>query len=280
MKKKILVEVISTSKSKNEILLKYFGYSNKWAYNELNKFIIENNINISHLEKKIKYCLNCNKIIKTRNKFCNNSCAATFNNKKRILSDKTKNKISNSLNNRFLKEGIIHEIKNMCVICKNEFIVKRCLNGRLSKSKCCSNKCYLKLRHKNGKIVANERIANGTHNGWSTRNIISYPEQFFMTVLNNNNIKFKHNYPINKKNLGLNNSCNYFLDFFIEDKNIDLEIDGKQHKSRTEHDNFRDKILTENGYIVYRIKWKNINTENGKQYMKNEINKFLKFYNN
>ena len=59
-----------------------------------------------------------------------------------------------------------------------------------------------------------------------------------------------------------------------------MEIDGKQHKSRTEHDNFRDKILTENGYVVYRIKWKNINTENGKNYMKNEIDKFLMFYNN
>ena len=281
MKKKILIEIINTSKSKNEILLKYFGYNNKRAYDELNNFITENNIDTHHLKKKIKYCPNCNNVvIKKGNKFCNSSCAATFNNKKRILSDETKNKIKNSLNNRFFKRGITHEIKRICIICGNEFIIKRCLNGRLSKSKCCSDECCLKLRHKNGKIIANERIVNGTHKGWSTRNIISYPEQFFMTVLNDNNIKFKHNYPINKRSLGLNNSCNYFLDFFIEDKNIDLEIDGKQHKSRTEHDNFRDKILTENGYIIYRIKWKNINTKNGKQYMKNEIDKFLKFYNN
>ena len=101
-----------------------------------------------------------------------------------------------------------------------------------------------------------------------------------MTVLNNNNIEFKHNHPVNKRNLGLNNSCNYFLDFYIKNKNIDLEIDGKQHRSRQEHDDFRDKILIENGYVVYRIKWKNINTDNGKTYMKNEIDKFLEFYKN
>ena len=280
MEKNNLVEIINTCKSKNEILLKYFGYSNKRAYDELNNFIIKNNINVSHLEKKIKCCPNCNNIVtKKGNRFCNSSCAATFNNTNRIVSNETKYKMSQSAKKYSFKKISI-EIKRICVICGNEFIIKRCLNGRLSKSKCCSDECHLKLTSKNSKTVINERIINGTHNGWNTRNVISYPEQFFMQALKNNNIKFKHNYPVDKRNLGLNNACNYFLDFFIEDKSIDLEIDGKQHKSRTEHDNFRDKILTENGYVVYRIKWKNINTENGKNYMKNEIDKFLMFYNN
>jgi very-short-patch-repair endonuclease len=59
-----------------------------------------------------------------------------------------------------------------------------------------------------------------------------------------------------------------------------LEIDGKQHKYRKEHDDERDKLLNEYGYIVYRIKWKNINTEMGKEYIKNEIDKFMEFYDN
>jgi very-short-patch-repair endonuclease len=83
-------------------------------------------------------------------------------------------------------------------------------------------------------------------------------------ILKNNGINYKHNHPINKRDLGLNDACNYFLDFYIEDKKIDLEIDGNQHKFRKEHDKKRDEILTKNGFIVYRIKWKNINTENKK----------------
>ena len=280
MEKKNLIEIINTSKSRNEVLLKYFGYNNKRAYNELNKFIIENNIDALHLNKKIKYCPNCNNVVtKKGNKFCNSSCAATFNNTNRIVSNETKHKMSQSAKNYRSKRMLI-EIKKICILCGNEFINKRYLNGRLSRSKCCSDECHFKLTSKNSKTVVNERIANGTHNGWSTRNIVSYPEQFFIKVLNNNNIKFKHNYPVDKRSLGLTDACNYFLDFFIENKNIDLEIDGKQHKSRKEHDDFRDKILIENGYVIYRIKWKNINTENGKQYIKNEIDKFLEFYNN
>ena len=60
--------------------------------------------------------------------------------------------------------------------------------------------------------------------------------------------------------------------------NIYLEIDGKQHEYRKDHDKIRDKILKDNGFNVYRIKWKSINSEKGKNYIENEINKFLDFY--
>jgi very-short-patch-repair endonuclease len=60
--------------------------------------------------------------------------------------------------------------------------------------------------------------------------------------------------------------------------NIDLEIDGKQHEIRKEHDEKRDFYVSKQ-YKVYRIKWKSINNESGKKYMKNEIGKFLEFYN-
>lgn len=50
----------------------------------------------------------------------------------------------------------------------------------------------------------------------------------------------------------------YFLDFFIEENGIkiDLEIDGKQHEYdyNIEHDKERDYFLTHNNYIVYGIK--------------------------
>lgn len=70
------------------------------------------------------------------------------------------------------------------------------------------------------------------------------------------------------------------MDFYIKNANIDLEIDGSQHKYRKEHDEFRDLSLVNNGFDVYRIKWKNINNEAGKEYIKNEIDKFIKYYKN
>lgn len=162
----------------------------------------------------------------------------------------------------------------ICKHCNNEFLPQIVSNNRVSKTNFCSIDCKNDYQSKQMK----EKAKIGLLKGWNSRNIISYPENFFIDVLNNNNICFEHNYPINKRNLGLDDSTNYFLDFYIKEKNIDLEIDGKQHKYRKEHDKIRDDQLTKNGIIVYRIKWKNINNEKGKEYIRNEINKFLEFY--
>ncbi len=128
------------------------------------------------------------------------------------------------------------------------------------------------------------RVKNGTHKGWQSRNIRSYPEKFFDEVLKNNNLldKCKIEYPICKEKLGIKSKANYFLDFYFEDKKLDLEIDGSQHNytDRKEHDKTRDIYLNKIGIIVYRIKWKSINNEEGKQYIKDEIEKFLIYYNN
>jgi very-short-patch-repair endonuclease len=283
-----LNEILKNSKSKNEVLLKFFGYSNKAAYDKLNEYINVNNIDVSHLKKKEKFCLNCGeKINKSVNKFCNKSCAATFNNKKRQSpTELTKLKTSKSLTGRrknYCSKNDINKVFkpkfSVCVICGKEFEVKR-FKKFYSKTTTCSNECHSKLKSIRGKEVMRESIKNGKHKGWNSRNIISYPEKFFIKVLGLNKIKFKHNFPVLKKSLGLDSAYNYFLDFYIEDKRIDLEIDGKQHLDRIEHDDERDGALIRNGYYVYRIKWKNINTESGKKYIKNEIRMFLEFYKN
>ena len=123
-------------------------------------------------------------------------------------------------------------------------------------------------------------VKEGRHKGWQSRNIISYPEKFWMGVLKNNNIDFSFNHVVNKKtHLGLDDNSNYFLDFLING-NIDLEIDGKQHnyEERVESDRIRDEILTKNNYIVYRVQWNEINSEDGKNLMKQKIDNFLDFY--
>ena len=170
--------------------------------------------------------------------------------------------------------GIITTIKDkkytdsVCVICGKSFYCKH--NKKIT----CSDECYRKLLSKK----VQERIKNGTHKGWMSRKIISYPEKFFMTVLKNNNIEYKHNYTVHKKDLGINEASCYFLDFLLENK-FDLEIDGDQHKFRKDSDHKRDELLTKNGYTVYRIPWNEINSENGKQQMKQKIDDFLDFYN-
>lgn len=284
MNKKDLFEIVKSSKSKNEVLIKYFGYSNGRTYDKLDFLIKKFKINISHWEPPIKKCLFCDDLIDSHKKFCNSSCSAKYNNKGRTQSEETRNKIRESLNKT---QRIVNhnqkpnkEIIKICIICEEIFSAKRFSNGRISQSKCCSIECHHVLVSTNSKALMNKRMAEGTHTGWQTRNIISFPEQFFIKVLDNNEIKFEHNFPINKKDLGLNESYNYFLDFYFADKKFDLEIDGAQHKVRKDHDDRRDENLINNGYIVYRIEWKNINTEKGKIYIKNEIDKFLRFYKN
>ena len=75
----------------------------------------------------------------------------------------------------------------------------------------------------------------------------------------------------------------YFLDFYIvkNDVEIDLEIDGKQHKyeDRLEHDKIRDEYISSKNIIVYRIEWNEIKSENGSLLMKQKIDDFITFYN-
>ena len=118
-------------------------------------------------------------------------------------------------------------------------------------------------------------IKEGRHKGWQSRNIESYAESFWKNVLDNNNIEYKREYMIKKKDLGIDSQYSYFLDFLLPNK-IDLEIDGKQHNFRKEHDKLRDTILEQNGYIVYRINW--INPKR-KEEVNKQIDNFLKWYN-
>jgi very-short-patch-repair endonuclease len=138
----------------------------------------------------------------------------------------------------------------------------------------CSNRCVVSckdLREKNKK-AAIERVKNGTHKGWKSRKgrALSYPEQFFETVLNNNKIQFEHDLPVGR----------WFVDFAMKDKMIALEIDGKQHEypERKIKDIEKDTYLQSQGWTVHRIKWKSINNEKGSLYIKDEINKFLELY--
>lgn len=241
---------------------------------------------------------------------CSSKCAHS-----RIKTPETKNKISLGLNKflasigknrkiskvsknigcnvsknpRYYSSKEINDLK--CVFCGKEI---RCKYTAFAYCYECAEKNNLPnllLWDKNNKTIPSKKkiesgrkiqerlLKENRHKGWQTRSVISYPEQFWIDVLINNKIKFSFNHTVNKKELGLTEISNYFLDFLIGGK-LDLEIDGKQHKykDRLLSDKKRDKILSENGYLVYRIEWNEINSEKGKKLMKEKVDKFLDYY--
>lgn len=233
--------------------------------------------------KKPYYCEICGKLVIKKygsGRFCSSECA-----NRRQHSEKTKEKIRLGLfkynlkkENNLSKEALHKKYFRKCIICGKEFNVQRTNSGNFSKAKTCSEECSLKLRSKNSSESTRNLIIQGRHVGWTTRNIESYAEKFFKKVLENNSIKYEFNKPIRKLDLGTQENGCYFLDFALSNK-IDLEIDGKQHEleDRKEHDRVRDERLMKVGYKVYRIKWKNLPKYN--DYIKDEIDKFLKWYN-
>lgn len=195
-------------------------------------------------------------------RFCSCKCARSRNHSK-----ETKQAISNTLLKRRLTVKFKTDFSTRyCKLCNKQL-------GFSNKSGYCfkcniiqSNKSIEK-RNKISKTIR-EKVKNGTHKGWKSRNIRSYAELFWINVLDNNKIKYN-----SEKHVG-----KYFLDFVID--NIDLEIDGKQHKYEDRHksDLIRDTYLRKQGYFVYRVSWNEINSEEGKQMMKDKIELFLDFY--
>lgn len=274
------LEIILESYSISDATIKIFGYCNSRSKRKTLKILEDNKIDPKIFDgrnKKIKYeriikkCPICDKEFKTllNNKKEKITCSVKCSNS---LNPKRPKKDTNLIKKRnYKKREKSKHLKN-CLLCGFEF------NGS-RKSKFCSDDC----RIRNFRKLIKDRIEDGTFKGWQSRNIESYPESFFKNVLNNNSIKYEFNFPISKSILGISNdSSSYFLDFYIIKNGIkiDLEIDGRQHqmKERKESDNKRDNLLKDNNYLVYRIPWKSINSDKGKIYIKNQIDKFLDWY--
>lgn len=205
-------------------------------------------------------------------RFCSSKCTKSFSTKNK--REEINKKVSESLK----KE----KTSKSCKECSKIFYSNR--REQLYCSPRCARLAVRSRKEYKDKMRRTQlrKVENGTHKGWQSRNIKSYAEKFFIEVLKNNNLfdKCVLEHAVKKRDLGIECDANYFLDFYFPDKNIDLEIDGKQHEyeDRLESDKKRDKVLKDNGYKVYRIKWKNPISDENKAYIKSEINKFLGFY--
>jgi len=123
-------------------------------------------------ERVIKYndnpklCLECSKKLlydKRKNNFCCKSCSVTFNNRKRNLSDITKNKISTSLQKNI-------DILKKCEGCQNDFYTKR------KNQKFCCSKCSHPIKSEISKDLWKDdeyknKIKNGLKIKWIEKSI-------------------------------------------------------------------------------------------------------------
>lgn len=183
-------------------------------------------------------------------RFCSRKCANS-----RIRTEETKKRISLSMHSYYGDKS------RYCIECG----VK--LNRRTKGTRCCKCCKHDDAYRRKLSLISKQNMAIGKIHSWNSRNIKSYAECFWENVLSNNNIKFEREKRVS----------GYFLDFVIGA--IDVEIDGKQHEyaDRKESDEKRDAYLKSIGYYVYRIKWNEVNTEQGKAAMKRKIDDFVSF---
>lgn len=217
-----------------------------------------------HTKLPTSNCLQCNlPIFKSWQTFCNNSCAAKYNNSKKdytkfkpgpkkfsvekleMFQQHRENKIK--LDNKWLCVPCYSKIKQ-CVICNKFFHQK----ARIAKS--CSKQCKSKLCSISQKIS----IANG-HGGNKNRGRgkQSYLEKSFEQWIKNNYPTLE--YETEKRFKRLDMIKTYFGDFYFPSKKLLIELDGSQHNIEKQklYDTDRDQYITSVYEVqVIRISYK------------------------
>lgn len=197
-------------------------------------------------------CKQCNKKLQETNsiifnKFCSSSCAAKYNNKRRVRSEESKRKISKIMKgiNKLNQPPPYTEIKyGDCEWCGTPFLWNSITKGS---KRFCSADCTHKYIGKKTSI----RLSNPANRINYGRGRKSYMEDTFMKWLDKNGIKNYHmEYHI--KNEELNK--NYYVDFFFPDLNLIVELDGTQHERTKIQDSIRDQYIKRTyNYTVLRI---------------------------
>lgn len=201
-------------------------------------------------------CLECSKdysYYKRKNKinkFCSKKCL--LDNNLKVISNNRED-----VNDKISK-ALSKNIEIECGECNEIFIRKRKVQifcSRRCSSKNVSKRDYIKEQKiKFFSELARKRYDSGDNSiGWQVRNILtpSFPEKMTINYLNNNLIEFEYEKKVGK----------YFIDFAFNKYKIALEIDGRTHDDVLviEKDKRKDEFLKENGWRVFRIKWKNDN---------------------
>lgn len=199
-----------------------------------------------------KKCLNCGKILNwehKRCKFCNKSCATTYNNRLRgAVSDKQKQKVSNTLKSK-------HK-KYKCKVCGRDYEYIKGKNTKIF----CSLECKSYYNKHRNEFLSKESKLKISQGGRNSSIIQGNSRR------SKNEIYF-HSLCIEKFDNVLNNKCmfnGWDADVIIENYKIAILWNGPWHYKNitkthsVEQVQNRDKIkITEiknKGYILYIIK--------------------------
>lgn len=231
--------------------------------------INKNNLQLIKLNQWIAEqhtCEACGKIMSEKygsGRFCCRACAHH-----RVLSEECREKIRQSLiitnqsNKTIIKNNKCYRV---CKYCNKEFIVPHKATGKLAGNKYCSEECKILGRHNAISTGVKKSFEEGRNVGFIPRDKPSKLEDFWQRVLTSKNIPFEFNYTVTHTPTAICKGTWFSLDFYIQKDNIkiDFEVDGKQHtyKDRVIFDKERDKILTDLGYIVFRLSWKKFDSE-------------------
>lgn len=235
-------------------------------------------INLTKWLQEQPTCEKCGKIITTKSKygngkFCSRSCANTHNKKQKYM-DLYNNHPAICVN---CKYTLTHDERNLkiCPYCGYYLTGEKAKSSAKHMRKILDSLVSTEIRKKLSLINMPEDIEKFTNSGYFSRNKLSYAEQFWKRVLDNNNVPYEHEFKVPNRE----RTAFYRLDFLIEGKDgkIDLEIDGSQHEKRPYKDIVRQIYLEELEYKVFRIKWVNPINDINKLIVNCQIQQMLDF---
>jgi hypothetical protein len=176
-------------------------------------------MNVFKVSKHLNY--------KYQKQFCNSSCSASFNNKKRIVTDKHKQRISATAKKRFEMMGpwgALNDVtpitKRQCVKCGIAFLPPK----NFKKRKTCSKECYLRYKRENmptGKGGYRQGSGRSKHGFYKGIYCGSTYELCWVIYNLDHNIKFTR-FPTFLEGNGIK----YYPDFLLDDKQTIVETKG------------------------------------------------------
>ena len=181
----------------------------------------------------MQYCRQCGNSIAEQKKFCNSSCAATYNNKLRIRKESTNLKVRNSLKNYFSKNQEAIAVRSLkykktirekrgvrnCLVCNKEI-------SKINKYPYCREHFLLSDEFKTT-VGHNRNYKKGwVYNKWndSYAYLLSSLEYAYFNYLEANNIRWEKPKPLKYKIRDKEHL--YFPDFYLSDLDQYVEIKG------------------------------------------------------
>lgn len=173
-------------------------------------------------------CIQCGKST-TNSKFCNRSCAAKFNNSKRLpRSLESRKKTSMSMTNRLKDNKERQCSKKFSVVCFHACIVCNkiiCSNSHIPRKKTCSRECKIHASVGNRTYTNGRRLNIYYYNKHEQKEILleSSWEQEIAKWLDELNIVWIRPKPIKWFDTKTNKIRLYYPDFYLPEKNLYLD---------------------------------------------------------